>query len=160
MKRFVPIVVFLAVLAPALMFAQDRQTRESRMLQQAGLTGSQITQITDLQNALRNTIRQDFAYLRLLRAQIDVALLPANPDMQKVNDLVDQSATRRADMQKALIAARVQLRTIVGESNVPRIEQLLHQSWRGDRNARPRQRSMPGPGSIGRQKPGSPGSVQ
>ncbi|HUX52652.1 MAG TPA: hypothetical protein VMW73_17820 [Spirochaetia bacterium] len=160
MKRFVPIVVFLALLAPAMMFAQDRQTRESRVLQQAGLTGSQITQVTELQNTLRNTIRQDVAYLKLLRAQIDVALLPANPDMQKVNDLIDQSATRRADMQKAAVAARVQLRSIVGENNVRRIEQLLRQSWREDRNDRPRQRPMPGPGPVARPQLGNPGMAQ
>ena len=113
MKRLTLFVVVLAL--PAASFAQGAPTREAKMLGQLGLTDSQITQVMDIQKKTTTTVRQDGAQIRLLRAQMAQALLPSNPDMQKVNDLISQQSQARADMQKALVGARVQLREVMGD---------------------------------------------
>jgi hypothetical protein len=63
--------------------------------------------------------------LRLLHAQLDKALLPANPDMQEVNGYIDQIAQARSDLLKALVGARVELRQIIGEKNYPAFSRFL-----------------------------------
>ena len=40
---------------------------------------------------------------------------PPNVDMQAVNNLITQEAQMRADIQKALIGVKVQLRQIMGD---------------------------------------------
>jgi hypothetical protein len=75
--------------------------------------------VLDIQGKTRATLRQDAVQLRLLRAQMDKALLPANPNMQEVNGYITQMSQARADMMKTLVAARVQLRQIIGDDNFP-----------------------------------------
>jgi hypothetical protein len=53
----------------------------------------------------------------LLKAQIAQDLLPAKVDMQAVNDLISQEAQTRADLQKSLVGAKVQVRQIMGDDN-------------------------------------------
>jgi Spy/CpxP family protein refolding chaperone len=119
MKRLIPM---LFLLLPVMLFAQNANSpkdRETALLKSFGLTDSQITQVFDIQKTTRMTARQDFVQLRLLRAQMAKALLPASPNMQEVNGYINQIGQTRADMLKALVTARVQLRQIIGEENFP-----------------------------------------
>ena len=116
MKRLIP---FLLLLLPAALFAQSPRDQESTMLKKLGLTDAQVTQVIDIQTKTHSTIRQDAVQLRLLRAQMDKALLPATPNMQDVNGYISQIAQTRADMMKTLVGARVQLRQIIGDDNFP-----------------------------------------
>ncbi len=102
---------------PTALFAQSQPSREAKMLTQFGLTDTQISQVMDIQKKTTTTVRQDRVHIRLLKAQMAEDLLPAKVDMQAVNDLINQEAQTRADMQKALIGARVQLRQIMGDDN-------------------------------------------
>jgi len=119
MKRLIPV---LFLLLPVALFAQNAQgpkDRESAMLKKWGLSDSQVSQVFDIQKNARLTVRQDVVQLRLLRAQMAKALLPASPNMQDVNGDIAQLAQTRADMMKTLVGARVQLRQIIGDDNFP-----------------------------------------
>ena len=125
MKRLVPV---LFLLLPVALFAQNPQSpkeRESAMLKQWGLNDSQIAQVFDIQKSTRMTVRQDFVQIRLLRAQMAKALLPANPNMQEVNGYITQMAQTRADLMKAFAGACVQLRQIIGEDHFAAYVRLI-----------------------------------
>ena len=134
MKRIIPV---LFLLLPVVLFAQGAQSskdRESAMLKKWGLNDSQISQVFDIQKSTMMTMRQDFVQVRLLRAQMAKALLPASPNMQEVNGYITQVAQTRADMMKAFVGARVQLRQIIGEDNFPtyaRFIMRMHKHWPG-----------------------------
>jgi hypothetical protein len=149
MKRLIPI-VFLAL--PIALFAQSPQSpkaRETAMLKGFGLSDSQIAQVFDIQNKTRTTIRQDAVELRLQHAQMEKALLPASPNMQEVNGYIAQMAQTRAELMKAFIGARVQLRQILGDDNFQTYARfIMHR-----RGIEPRRRllgrSRPAPGAGG-----------
>jgi Spy/CpxP family protein refolding chaperone len=115
MKRLLP--VFFALILPIAGFAQSSQGPEVKMLTQLGLTEAQISQVMDIQGKTETGVRANAVQLRLLRAQLDKALLPSTVDMQSVNTLITQMGQVRVDMQKALVAARVQLRQIMGNES-------------------------------------------
>ena len=125
MKRLIP---FLLLVVPLAAFAQSPlspKARETAMLKGFGLNDTQIAQVFDIQDKTRATIRQDAVQLRLLRAQMDKALLPASPNMQDVNGYITQMAQTRADLQKAVVGARVQLRQVIGDDNFPVYRQFI-----------------------------------
>ena len=115
MRRFT--LAALLVLIPLALFAQAQQAPERRALQQLGLTDAQISQVLDLQAKARDALRQGAAQVRVLRAQIDKAMLASPVDMAAVNLLVDQMSQARAGMQKSLLAARAQMQQIMGVDN-------------------------------------------
>ena len=116
MKRLIP---FLFLLLPVALFAQSPKDQETTMLKKLGLNDSQVAQVLDIQGKTETTIRQDAAQMRLLHAQMGKALLPATPNMQEVNGYITQIAQTQADMMKAFVGARVQLRQIIGDDNFP-----------------------------------------
>ncbi len=122
MKR---LIALLFLMLPAALFAQGSKGRETDLLKKFGLDDSQISRVFDIQDQMKQTIRQDAAQLRILRAQLDKALLPSNPDMQAVNGFIDQIAQLRSELSKALVAARVELRQIIGEKNFPAFSRFL-----------------------------------
>ena len=126
MKRLIPL-VFLAL--PVALFAQSPKDQEAAMLKKFGLNDSQVSQVFDIQNKTRETVRQDAAQLRLLHAQMEKALLPASPNMQDVNGYISQIAQARADLMKAFIGARVQLRQIIGDDNFPLYTRFIMQRY-------------------------------
>lgn len=115
MKRL--LTVLLVLILPVAVFAQSPQGPEPKMLKQLGLNDGQVSQVLDIQGKTETAVRADAVQLRLLRAQLDKALLPANADMQSVNGIITQIGQTRVDMQKTLVAARVQLRQIMGDDN-------------------------------------------
>ena len=132
MKRLITI---LFLVLPVALFAQGHKDRETALLKKFGLSDSQITRVFDIQDQTRATIRQDAVQLRLLHAQMEKALLPANPDMQEVNGYIDQIGQTRSDLMKALVGARVELRQIIGEKNFPAFSRFLwHRHWWGYRH--------------------------
>jgi hypothetical protein len=133
MKR---LAVFLLLCAlPAALFAQGRPDPEKQFLQQRGLNDAQVTQVLDIQGKVRAALRADVVQLRLLRAQMDKALLPApaSVDMQAVNGFISQMAQVRVDMQKTLVGAQLQLRTILGDDGfrayMHRVRGQFHRSF-------------------------------
>jgi hypothetical protein len=116
MRRFIP---FLFLLLPVALFAQSPREQETTMLKKLGLNDSQVAQVLDIQGKTQSTIRQDAVQLRLLRAQMEKALLPAAPNMQEVNGYITQIAQTQADEMKAFVSGRVQLRQIIGDENFP-----------------------------------------
>ena len=119
MKRLIPILFLVLPLAAFAQAQMGPNARETELLKGFGLNDSQISQVFDIQNKTRVTIRQNVVQLRLLRAQMEKALLPANPNMQEVNGYITQIAQTHADLMKAFVGARVQLRQIVGDDNFP-----------------------------------------
>jgi hypothetical protein len=151
MKRFIPV---LFLLLPVVLFAQGAQSpkdHESAMLKNWGLNDSQIAQVFDIQKNTMMTARQDFVQLRLLRAQMAKALLPASPNMQEVNGYITQMAQTRADLMKAFVGSRVQLRQIIGEENFPaytRFIMHMHRHGFGHRRSFHRMDRQGSPGAM------------
>jgi Spy/CpxP family protein refolding chaperone len=135
----------LLVLMPLALFAQAAQAPDNRMLHQLGLTDSQVTQVLDIQGKTRDAMRQEAAQVRLLRAQIGKAMVADTVDMQAVNALIDQISQARAAAQKTFLAARVQLRQIMGPDKLQEYTRHLRQQLiRGTPGRRPGPRVMPG----------------
>ncbi len=108
--------ILLVLLLPLSAFAQSTAPNaQQKALKQLGLNDTQVSKVMDIQGKTRTTVQADRVQLRLLRAQLDKALLPANPDMQAVNGIIGQIGQTRVDLQKTLVAARVQLRQIMGD---------------------------------------------
>jgi len=148
MKRFIPL---LFLVLPVALFAQSPKTQETTMLKGFGLNDSQIAQVLDIQDKTRTTMRQDVVQIRLLRAQMEKALLPTNPNMQDVNGLITQISQARADLMKALVGARVQVRQIIGDDNFPAYTRFIMRSYRGGEG---RGAGMFGGAQGGREGPG------
>ena len=127
MKRLIPL-LFLGL--PLALFAQSPKTQETAMLKGFGLNDSQIAQVLDIQDKTRATIRQDTVQIRLLHAQMEKALLPATPNMQDVNGFITQISQARADLMKAFVGARVQLRQIIGDDNFPVYTRFIMRGFR------------------------------
>jgi arginine deiminase len=142
MKRLA-LATFL-VLMPLAVFAQAQQAPENRILRQLGLTDSQVTQVLDIQAKTREAMRQDAAQARLLGAQIEKAMVASTVDMQSVNALVDQLSQERAAAQKTFLAARVQLRQIMGADKLQEyMRHLRQQLTRGTPGRRAGPRVLP-----------------
>jgi hypothetical protein len=128
MKRFSPFL--LVLLLPVAAFAQSQQGPDAKMLKQLGLNDGQVSQVLDIQGKTETAVRADAVQLRLLRAQLEKALLPANADMQSVNGIITQIGQARVDMQKTLVAARVQMRQIMGDDNFRSYTRYTRQEMR------------------------------
>lgn len=163
MKRLILLLSIMAL--PLAAFAQSAagQARETNSLKQRlGLNDTQVSQVLDIQKTTFETVQRDRVHARLLQAEISEALLPQSVDQAKVNELIDQVAQTRADMEKALVGARIQLRSIMSDGAFATYMQLLRQRFDqaryhragryGDRYA-PRApqawQSLPNPGGLG-----------
>lgn len=124
MKRFLPI-LFVLLLVPVTMFAQARKFDENAILAKLGLNDTQISQVVALQKSTRATARMGFANIRLIKAQIAVALLAANPDEQAINALIEKRGQLRNDIEKNRVSARLQLVKIVGADNFAKIARFI-----------------------------------
>ena len=146
MKRLIP---FVLLLLPAALFAQSFKEQDTAMLKRLGLNDSQVSQVLDIQSKTRATIRQDAVQIRLLHAQMEKALLPANPIMQEVNGYLSQISATRAELMKAFVGARVQLRQIIGDDNYPAYTRYLMQRFGRDGGRGFLQMRRPVPGNPG-----------
>jgi septal ring factor EnvC (AmiA/AmiB activator) len=148
MKRLALAALLAAI--PLSLFAQAQQAPERRALQQLGLSDAQVSQVLDLQARTRDTLRQGAAQLRVLRAQIDKAMLASPVDMTAVNALVDQVSQARAGLQKTLLSARAQMQQVMGVDNFQKYMRgmrraLAHRFPQGY----PMRRLPPGAGGYG-----------
>lgn len=123
MKRFLPILFVLLI--PAMAFAQARKMDEGTMLKNLGLSDTQVSQVTTLQRSTREATRADLTHIRLIQAQIAEALLPASPDAQAINALIEKKGQLRVDIEKNRMAARIQLEKIVGPDNFSKIARYI-----------------------------------
>ena len=131
MKRLIPILFLVLPMALFAQGAQSPRSHETAMLKGFGLSDSQIAQVFDIQDKTRMTIRQDGVQLRLLHAQMEKALLPSSPNMSDVNGYITQMAQTRADLMKAFVGARVQLRQIIGDDNFPAYGRFIMRQFHG-----------------------------
>ena len=142
MKRLLPF--FFALILPAAVFAQSAQRPEAKMLKELGLTDAQVSQVMDIQGKTETSMRANAVQLRLLRAQLDKALLPSTVDMQGVNTLITQMGQVRVDMQKTMVAARVQLRQIMGDDNFHAYTRFIRREMRPGMGMETRRTMGPG----------------
>jgi Spy/CpxP family protein refolding chaperone len=134
----------LVALIPLAMFAQapaDKPMnrpadRQIELLKSFKLSDAQIAQIQDIEKSTRTILESDSAHLQLLNSQKRVALLPAsgNVDLSAINKLIDQKAQLRAEMEKALVSAQVQLTQIMGKEDFDKFFREYRELMpRGDR---------------------------
>ena len=136
MKR--SLIVLVAVLLPAAIFAQAQGQGQGRdpmrnvngMLKGFGLTDDQIAQVQTIEKSAREAVRADFTHIRLVQAQIAEALLPANPDAQAINALIEKKGQFRVEIDKTLMTARIQLKGIMGNDNFAKYESALKERMR------------------------------
>jgi hypothetical protein len=161
MMKFKSALLF-SLLIPAALFAQTQQKDSTKELQRLGVADAQIAQVLDIQNKTEATVKADMAQIRILQAQIEQALLPsASVDLKAVNGLIDQAAQIRADMAKAVVAARVQVRQLLGDDTAQAYEGYLMRHWREGRKMRPfgdTWNGMRGPGMMGSNNPQADGN--
>jgi hypothetical protein len=133
------LIAVLVTLIPLAVFAQVQpqankpmMDRQAELLKSFKLSDAQIAQVQDIEKSMRATAKSDRAHIQLLNAQIKVALLPsnANPDVQAIDKLIDQKTQLRADIEKALVSARLQLTQIMGSENCDELVRMymMHRS--------------------------------
>lgn len=117
MKKILLVLVALAI--PALVFAQSLPQREAMVLKaRLGLDDAQVTRVMAIQNRVRSRVRADVVHIRLERAELAEALLPRKVDRARIDNLIDRLEHTRAQMQKALIGARIELRQTMGDETL------------------------------------------
>jgi Spy/CpxP family protein refolding chaperone len=101
--------------------------RSTLILKQLALTDAQISQVQSIVQTAEKTIKDDRIQVRLIKAQIDAAILPstAKPDMAVIGKLVDQQSQLRGDMEKARLSAKIQLIQIMGRDNFEKYSRAL-----------------------------------
>jgi Spy/CpxP family protein refolding chaperone len=127
----IPLALFAqaAPMAPAM---QMHKFREADLLKSFQLSDAQIAQVKAIEQATRTTVKNDMVHLRLVRAQInDLLLTTDKPDVQAIDKLIDQGTQLRGEMQKALVAARIQLVQIMGKDNFEKYMHFVVRRLRG-----------------------------
>jgi hypothetical protein len=157
--------LLFSLLIPAALFAQTQAKDSTKELQKLGATDAQVSQVLDIQNKAQATVRADMIQVRLLRVQIEKAILPAaSVDLKAVNALVDQTAQVQADIEKTVIAARVQIRQILGEDSYQAYENYLMRHMRSGWGMRSYMgggwNGSRGPGMMGGNAPQPDGTPQ
>ncbi|MEI6385851.1 MAG: hypothetical protein WCQ50_04395 [Spirochaetota bacterium] len=101
--------------------------RSALVLKKLALTDAQISQVQTIIQTAEKTIKDDRIQIRLIKAQIDAAILPstAKPDMAAIGKLVDQESQLRGDMEKALLSAKIQLIQIMGRDSFEKFSRAL-----------------------------------
>ena len=87
----------------------------AQMLKHFGLTDDQAKQVGDLMLKEQTAVVPQFAQLKVLDAQIELAMTASNTDLKAVNSLVDKKAQLRADIEKQFLAVEAQVHQIVGD---------------------------------------------
>jgi hypothetical protein len=123
MRRYLPFL--FAFLIPAALFAQARPMDSARLLKSFGLDDSQISQVQTIEKSTRDGVKADITHIRLIQAQIQEALLPATPDLQAINSLIDKKGQLRTEIDKLLMSARLQLVKIMGPDNSAKYFRLV-----------------------------------
>ena len=129
MKRFLP-VLFALLFIPGTMFAQAGKVDETSLLKSFGLNDSQISQVMEIHKTAYEAVRTDFTHIRLVKAQIAEALLPASPDEQAINALIEKKGQLRTDIEKTLMAARIKLTQILGDENAAKYARFIMEQRR------------------------------
>ena len=112
-------VVALALLTPVVMFAQVPPDRGTIALKRMGMTDDQVSKITAIVKTAETKVKDDKIHIGLVKAQIKDAILPSTAalDMAAIDRLVDQETQLRADMEKSVLSAEVQLIKIMGRDD-------------------------------------------
>jgi len=128
MKGSLPVLFIL--LLPLSIFAQPWHMDANRLLKDFGLDDSQISQVMTVQKATEDAVKADLTHIRLSQAQIQEALLPANPDLNAINALIDKKGSLRTNIQKTIMAARIQAIKLMGKDNAEKYFRFVMRSMR------------------------------
>lgn len=117
MKRIT--VLALALLTPVVMFAQVPPDRGALALKRMGMSDDQVTKITAIVKTAETKVKDDKIHISLIKAQIKDAIMPSTAalDMAAIDKLVDQEVQLRADMEKTVLSAEVELIKIMGRDD-------------------------------------------
>ena len=124
MMKLLASAVLLA--AGTLAFAQtgdEGAANPAKHLKSLGLNDTQITQVTDIWTKTEGFARTQMAQIRVIHAQIDLAMSAPSPDLNAVNALVDKGTQLQADLRKKVLAAEVQVKQIVGDQVFYRLKE-------------------------------------
>lgn len=140
LARLFTVVAFAT--AATVAFAQPAPTtegpRQAGFLKHWGLTDDQVQQVSDLLAKSRLALVPERAQLKVLNAQIELALTAPSPDLKAVNAMVDKKAQLRADTEKQQLAVAAQVHQIVGDQIFYRLRAHLfgHRHWKQGWNHR------------------------
>jgi Spy/CpxP family protein refolding chaperone len=108
------------------------QTQIER-LKHFGLSDDQAKQVSDILTKERTTAVPQRAQLKVLNAQIELAMTASKPDLNAVNALVDKKAQLRTEMEKQFLASAAEIHGIVGDQLFAQLSQayLAHRRAQG-----------------------------
>jgi hypothetical protein len=125
MKRIT--VLALALLTPVVMFAQVPPDRGALALKRMGMSDDQVTKITAIVKTAETKVKDDKIHIGLIKARIKDAIMPSTAalDMAAIDKLVDQEAQVRADMEKTVLSAEVELIKIMGRDDFESYSRMI-----------------------------------
>ncbi len=121
MKKLIAV---LMIFFAAAVWVSALATYTTEQLAEIGLTQEQIQQILKIQNTYSKKIREAALEMNIYKAQLEKMLFEANPDMEKVKKLLEESLQYRLQSEMAAIQERTQTRQLVGEENFQKLMRL------------------------------------
>lgn len=121
MKKLIAV---LMIFFAAVLWVSALTTYTTEQLAEIGLTQEQIQEIMKIQNTCSKQIREAALGMNVYKAQLEKMLFEANPDMEKVRKLLEESLKYRLQSEMAAIQERTQTRQLVGEENFQKLMRL------------------------------------
>jgi Spy/CpxP family protein refolding chaperone len=105
----------------------------TEMLKHFGLSDDQSKQVADIIDKEQSSVVPQRAQLKVLNAQIELALTASNADLKAIDALVDKKTQLQSDMEKQFLAGAVQIHGIVGDQLFAKLSQayLMHHRMGG-----------------------------
>jgi len=116
-----------------------------KFLESAGLTADQVTQVTDLFDKFRASVKTQRAAIAVFDAQIRQIMVSATPDLGAANALVDKKTALRADIEKQRLTTEVQIHKIVGDKAFDKLQGMFGHRFPGGMRLRGTSRKVPVP---------------
>jgi Spy/CpxP family protein refolding chaperone len=102
----------------------------TEILKRLGLSDDQTKQVVDIMAKELVAVVPQRAQLKVLNAQIELAMTATNPDLKAVDALVDKKTQLRGDIEKQFLAIEAQVHQIVGDQLFYQLRQHFLRSSR------------------------------
>ena len=111
----VAVLSFLATGASAQAPAEPMNRGGHPFLKHLGLTDDQVGQVESILKSSAALYRTDRAQIKVLRAEVELALTKSSPDQKAISALVDKKLQIQGEIEKQRITEELQIRQIVGD---------------------------------------------
>ena len=126
-RRLVCGLLTLAIAVPAAAQVADLSL-EPELLLRLGVTEEEMAQLQELDSSARAATREARVELEIVTARLKRALLPAEPRMREVEELLREAMDWEFRIRLAEIRRQVRIRQVLGDERYTRIRELVR--WR------------------------------